>query len=173
MTHQFDHDERVKIANGRPKLIFAIIALAIVFVGLNSKLFVGLGIFNFQNIPNVELLDIDANELNKKLASTQEGVHFLEGMVISVMFANPSMGMLVGFLKESFDIGNHYRAGTFNNTSVADGLMDLGFWILGALAGFYALIPIHAFFIENKIRGFKDLVQALKNKNPARNKNQA
>ena len=120
--------------------------------------------FNFQNIPNVEELDIDVNDLNKKLAGTQEGVHFLEGMVVSVMFANPGAGILVGFLKESFDIGNHYRGDTLNNTSAADGLMDLAFWVLGSLAGFYAIIPIHAFFIENKINGLRDLVRALKNK---------
>lgn len=162
MAKQFNHDNRVEIKNGKPKLIFAVFVLVLVFFGLNTKLFVDLGIFNFQNIPNVEELDIDVSALNKKLAGTQEGVHFLEGMVISVMFANPGAGMLVGFLKESYDIGNHYRGGTLNNTSMVDGLMDLTFWILGALAGFYAIIPIHAFFIENKIKSFRDLVRVIK-----------
>ena len=161
----FSHDDRVKIDNGKPKLIFAVIVLALVLIGLNSSLFASLGIFNFQNIPNVEELDIDVSGLNKKLAGTQEGVHFLEGVIMAVIFGNPGAGMVLGFLKEAYDVGAHYSMGTLDNTSIVDGLMDLLFWTLGSLTGFYAIIPLHAFFIENKIKTFRDALRVLRDRN--------
>ncbi len=164
MNKQYDQDTRVKIKNARPKFFLAATLIFIIFIGLNTKLFTSLGIFNFERIPNVQLLNLDINALNRKLAGTEEGVHFLEGMVFSVLFGNPTTGMVVGFLKESFDIGMHLKTGTLNNNAVADGFMDLTFWILGALAGFYALIPIHAFFIENNINNFRELVSSLRKK---------
>jgi hypothetical protein len=93
-----------------------------------------------------------------KLNGAQQGVHFLEGMVTSLIFAHPLTGFSFGFLKELFDFGRYIKKDSWNRRSFADGLLDLSFWTLGGFAGFYAMIPLHGFLIKNQIRKLRDLV---------------
>lgn len=138
----------------RKAFVAAAVTLVAVLIGLNTTLFASLGITG-PVAPPFEEASLDA--VTARLIDVQQGVHFLEGMIVAFLFTNPFTGFVVGFLKEAYDLVQHYRGGTMSRLTVKDGMFDLGFWAIGGVVGFYAVLPARTFFEERKIKKIRDL----------------
>ncbi len=106
---------------------------------------------------NINNHDILAYELQDK--SSEQGGHFLLGMLSGFVFSHPATGISIGILKEIADIIEFKKHGGLNSFALWDSLTDLIFWGLGGFAGYYGIDAAHHFLYQNKIDGVSDLAK--------------
>ncbi|MEK9194252.1 MAG: hypothetical protein AAB884_00360 [Patescibacteria group bacterium] len=169
--------------NYRQKLLIATIISVVVFVSLQTDLFVSLGLLNHaSNKPQLQLnalnlaalgmdsrqIEKDVNRMIANMSNAQQGSHFFSGVISGLVFSQPWAGLTVGLIKESVDFTNNYRRDQINREYFIDATIDTIFWALGGYVGFYLLTAIYEIFRENKIRGPKDLIVFLGKKTLAK-----
>lgn len=165
--------------NYRFKLLISVIIVLVVLVGLNSRIFVRMGILDFNTEkPVIELdafakvgvdvdsLERDINRMVANMSNAQQGNHFIFGMISGLIFSQPTAGLTVGIIKESLDFVNNYRDNRINGGYFIDAFIDTAFWALGGFVGFYLLSAVYEMFRANNIKNPKDLVLFLFRKSP-------
>lgn len=165
----------LKTYRNRSRLFIAAAITSIVFVGLNSHLFISLGILNFspeepQKVEldalaqlgvNVDWLERDLNRMVANMSNAQQGNHFAFGIISGLIFSQPTAGLSVGLIKETIDFLNNFRDGNINSGYFIDTLVDIIFWALGGFVGFYLLTSTYELFHSNNIKSPKDLAAFL------------
>ena len=162
-----------KTKHPRSRLLAAVIIALVVLVGLQSRLFISLGLLNYTAVkPQLELdalnlasLGLDADQIEKdvnrliaNMSNAQQGNHFFFGIISGLIFSQPAAGLTVGLMKEAVDFLNNYRGDRINSDYFIDAAVDTAFWALGGFVGFYLLTTIYEMFQLNNIRSPKDLI---------------
>ena len=96
-----------------------------------------------------------------KTKASNQGVHFLLGMISGFVFSHPASGMTVGILKEIADLSILIKHGELTTDQILISIIDVIFWSLGSFAGYYGIDIAHYFFGKHDIRGVKDLSEFL------------
>ena len=165
---------RLRPKHYRAKLLLSLVILVFVGVGILFNWFVRTGVFNFSSHSNQlyvelgslnleqygipgDLIEGDLNRFISSMNNAQEGVHFLLGVISGFVFTQVTAGFSVGLIKEAYDLINTARLDQLNRGYLIDTTVDLIFWSLGGIVGFYLLTGLYDLFREHEIDGIRDL----------------
>lgn len=167
---------RLRPKHYRTKLLVSLVILAIVSFGIVFNWFARTGVLNFSpydkqlqvqlsslnlesyGIPGKEI-ENDINQFLASMSSAQQGTHFLLGIISGFVFSQPLAGLSVGIIKEIADFFVDAKLHGIGGGYFIDTGVDMLFWFLGGVVGFYLLTGLYDLFREHNIDGVKDLVK--------------